>query len=380
MPIQASKGQGMPPHFLSKSRRIRKTPFTQKVMAAGVKAFTVYNHMLLPTVFESVEEDYRHLKKEVQIWDVSCQRQVEIHGEDAKKLVQKITPRDLTALTKAKCFYAPLVNANGGMINDPIIIMLAEDRYWVSIADSDVLLWILGIATGLKLDVSICEPDVSPLAIQGPKSRILLKRLFGTKIEQLRFFEVANFQFQNANLVISRSGWSKQGGYEIYLEDLDSAETLWNTLFEVGEDLNVRAGCPNLIERIEGGLLSYGNDMTLANTPFECGLGKFLPDVIAKDCIGAHILNSSSVRSPSKIIKSLSIDYGQRIYCEEPWAIYDMKDENVGQITSAAYSPDFQKVVALGMINTLSIDSGKTIYTIINNKKHIIQIEEKPFI
>ncbi|PQM54972.1 MAG: dimethylsulfoniopropionate demethylase [Rhodobacteraceae bacterium] len=370
----------MSSHFLSLSHRTRKTHFTKKVIAAGVKAFTVYNHMLLPTVFKSVEEDYHHLKKEVQIWDVSCERQVEISGPDAKKLIQKITPRDLAPLTKTKCFYAPLVNSNGGMINDPIIIMLAEDRYWISISDSDALLWIMGISTGLQLNVSLFEPDVSPLAIQGPKSRTLMKRLFGSKIEKLKFFGVAEFQFLGSNLIISRSGWSKQGGYEIYVNGPKLAETLWDKLFETGYDLNVRAGCPNLIERIEGGLLSYGNDMTLANTPFECGFGKFMPKVVANHCIGAQTLNSNKVRSPSKIIKSLSIDHKERIYCEEPWEIYNIKNEKIGQITSAAYSPDFQKVVALGMINTRSIESEQTMYTSINNKKYTIQIEEKPFI
>ena len=366
--------------FLSMSRRIRKTHFTQQVMDSGVKAFTVYNHMLLPTVFKSIEEDYHHLKKEVQIWDVSCERQVEVSGKDAKKLLQKITPRNLALLNENKCCYAPLVNANGGMINDPIIIMLSEDRYWLSIADSDVLLWVMGIATGLNLDVTICEPDVSPLAVQGPKSATLMRRVFGSKIEKMGFFEIAQFQFGDYDFLISRSGYSKQGGYEIYVEGSEISQSLWNTLFEAGYDLNVRAGCPNLIERIEAGLLSYGNDMTLANTPFECGMGKFLPDKITLDCIGADTLNLEEIRSPSKVIRSLSIEYSHQIYCEEPWGIYNGNNEKVGQITSAAYSPDFEKVVALGMINTYSLKEEKDLYTIIKNNKHTILIENKPFI
>lgn len=370
----------MSSHFLSISRRLRKTPFTHRVIESGVQAFTIYNHMLLPTVFRSVEEDYHHLKKEVQIWDVSCERQVEIAGIDSKKLFEKINPRDLTSLTQEKCFYAPLVNSNGGMINDPVIIKLTEDRYWVSIADSDVLLWIEGIATGSNLDVSVFEPDVSPLAIQGPKSKVLLVKLFGTKIEKINFFGVGKFHFMNTDFIISRSGFSKQGGYEIYVNDPDLAETLWDTLFEAGKDLNVRAGCPNLIERIEGGLLSYGNDMTIENTPFECGLGRFLPNVISNECIGSSRLNSDEARSPRRIIKSLSIDYNDRIVCEAPWEIYSEEDDHVGQITSTAYSPDFQKVVALGMVKTSSLKLEQTLYTTINNKKCLTQVRNKPFI
>ncbi len=370
----------MPSHFLSVSRRLRKTHFTQKVIDSGVRAFTVYNHMLLPTVFKSVEEDYHHLKKAVQIWDVSCERQVEIKGRDAKSLVQKIVPRDLASLTKTKCLYVPLVNSKGGMINDPIIIKLDKDRYWISIADSDVLLWIEGIATGLNLNVSIFEPDVSPLAVQGPKSKGLMIRLFGTEIEHLHFFDIGEFQFMGSTFLISRSGYSKQCGYEIYVNQPDLAENLWDALFEAGKDLNVRAGCPNLIERIEGGLLSYGNDMTIDNTPFECGLDKFLPKVISDKCIGADILNSDHARYPKKIIKSLSIDFTDRISCEEPWEIFSEKDEHVGQITSAAYSPSFQKVVALGMVNTKVLRLNETLYTKIDNKKYHTIAEEKPFI
>ena len=303
----------MSSHLLSISRRLRKTHFTNKVIQSGVKAFTVYNHMLLPTIFESVEEDYHHLKKEVQVWDVSCERQVEIKGPDAKQLVQKIIPRDISLLTQSKCLYTPLVNSKGGMINDPVIIKLAEDRYWISIADSDALLWIDGIATGLKLNVTIFEPDISPLAIQGPKSKELLRRVFGADIEKLKFFEVGIFYFNGLPLITARSGFSKQSGYEIYVSGQDIADKLWDSLFEAGKDLNVRAGCPNLIERTEAGLLSYGNDMDLSNTPFECGLGKFLPKLIPNNCIGAQKLNCKTTRSPNKTIKSLSIDCYEKV-------------------------------------------------------------------
>jgi dimethylsulfoniopropionate demethylase len=242
--------------LLSPSRRLRRTPFSDGVEAAGVKAYTVYNHMLLPTVFESVEADYRHLKDHVQVWDVSVERQVELRGPDAGRLMQMLTPRDLRRMLPGQCYYVPIVDETGGMLNDPVCLKLAEDRWWISLADSDLLYWVKGIANGYRLDVLVDEPDISPLAVQGPKAEELLVRIFGPRIRDVRFFRFDWFDFGGREMAIARSGYSKQGGFEIYVEGSDIGMPLWNALFAAGEDLNVRAGCPNGIERIEGGLLS----------------------------------------------------------------------------------------------------------------------------
>ena len=200
------------------SRRLRRTPFSDGVEAAGVKGYTVYNHMLLPTVFRSVEEDYRHLKEAVQIWDVSCERQVELRGPDAARLMQMLTPRDLRGMLPGQCLYVPIVDETGGMLNDPVAVKLAEDRYWISIADSDLLYWVKGIAQGYRLDVLVDEPDVSPLAIQGPASDDLMAAVFGDAVRDIRFFRYGLFRFKGRDLVVARSGYSKQGGFEIYVE------------------------------------------------------------------------------------------------------------------------------------------------------------------
>ena len=260
--------------LISPSRRLRRTPFSDGVEAAGVKAYTVYNHMLLPTVFRSIVEDYHHLKSAVQIWDVSVERQVELRGPDAARLMQMLTPRDLRGMHAGQCYYVPIVDETGGMLNDPVALKLAEDRWWISIADSDLLLWVKGIANGYRLDVLVDEPDVSPLAVQGPRADELMARVFGDAVKDIKFFRYGWFDFQGRSIVVARSGYSKQGGFEIYVEGSDIGMPLWNALMEAGKDLDVYAGCPNLIERIEGGLLSYGNDMNDDNTPHECGLGK----------------------------------------------------------------------------------------------------------
>ena len=343
--------------LISPSRRVRRTVFSDGVEAAGVKAYTVYNHMLLPTVFESVQDDYHHLKEAVQVWDVACERQVELRGPDAARLMQMLTPRDLRGMLPGRCFYVPIVDETGGMLNDPVAVKLAEDRWWISIADSDLMLWVKGIANGYRLDVLIDEPDVSPLAIQGPKADDLMARVFGDAVRDIRFFRFGMFDFQGRSLAVARSGYSKQGGFEIYVDGADIGMPLWNALFEAGRDLDVRAGCPNLIERVEGGLLSYGNDMTDDNTPHECGLGRFCDTQTAIGCIGRDALLRVAKEGPTKQVRALELHGGPVPPCERVWDI-EANGKRVGQVTSAAYSPDYKTNVAIGMVRMTHWDSG----------------------
>ncbi|MBO6560140.1 MAG: dimethylsulfoniopropionate demethylase [Nisaea sp.] len=345
---------------ISLSRRLRRTPFSDGVEAAGVKGYTVYNHMLLPTVFRSVEEDYRHLKEAVQVWDVACERQVEIRGPDAGRLVQMLTPRSLTRMLPGQCYYVPIVDETGGMLNDPVAVKLAEDRWWVSIADSDLLYWVKGIAYGYRLDVLVDEPDVSPLAVQGPKAEDLMCAVFGEQIRSLRFFRFSLFGFAGRDLVIARSGYSKQGGFEIYVEGGDIGMPLWNALMEAGKAMDVRAGCPNLIERIESGLLSYGNDMTDDNTPHECGLGRFCNTESAIGCIGRDALLRVAKEGPVKQIRAIAIDGPPVPRCDRHWPVL-ARGQVVGRISSAVWSPDFKTNVAIGMVKMTHWDAGTAV-------------------
>ncbi|WP_281857542.1 dimethylsulfoniopropionate demethylase [Litoreibacter halocynthiae] len=341
---------------IAPSRRVRRTPFSDGVEAAGVKGYTVYNHMLLPTVFRSVEEDYHHLKSAVQVWDVACERQVELRGPDAGRLMQMLTPRDLGGMLPGMCYYVPTVDETGGMLNDPVALKLADDRYWVSIADSDMLLWVKGIAYAFHLDVIVDEPDVSPLAIQGPQADELAARVFGDGVKDLRFFRYGYFEFQGHMMLVARSGYSKQGGFEIYVEGTEKGMPLWNALMEAGRDLDVHAGCPNLIERIEGGMLSYGNDMTRDNTPHECGLGRFCSTQTAIGCVGRDALLRVAKEGPVKQIRALSIE-GDIPPCDRLWKV-TAKDKVIGQVTSAAKSPDFGTNVAIGMVRMTHWEDG----------------------
>ncbi|MGI9394049.1 MAG: dimethylsulfoniopropionate demethylase [Boseongicola sp.] len=342
---------------ISFSRRLRSTPFTSGVEAAGVKGYTNYNHMLLPTVFDSPENDYRHLKEHVQIWDVSCERQIELVGPDADLLMQLLTPRDLRGMKDDQCCYVPIVDDAGGMLNDPVAVKRDVNRWWISIADSDLLYWVKGVALGMKLNVSVREPDVSPLAVQGPKAADLMARVFGDQIGDIRFFRYLALPFNGKDFVVARSGYSKQGGFEIYVEGSENGMPLWQALFEEGKDLEVRAGCPSLIERIEGGLLSYGNDMTLENNPFECGLGKFCTLADDVDCIGKDALRRIRDEGPARMIRPIAFDGPAIAGPREQWPLF-ASDQRVGQITSAAWSPDFQTNVSIGMIGIEHCEAG----------------------
>jgi dimethylsulfoniopropionate demethylase len=345
---------------LSVSRRTRRTPFTARVEQNGVKGYTVYNRMLLPTFFESMEADYHHLKNNVQVWDVACERQVEIKGQDAARLVQLLTPRNLAKIKDDQCFYIPVVDKNGGMLNDPVTLKHADDHWWISIADSDLKLWVNGVATGMGLNVEISEPDVSPLAVQGPKSDTLMERVFGDEVHEIKFFRHRKLSFNGRKFTVARSGYSKQGGYEIYVEGSEYGEPLWDALFAAGQDLNVRAGCPNLIERVEAGLLSYGSDMTIKNTPAECGLGNFVSKIAARECIGSDAILNEIKNGPKRQIRSISIDGDPLKPCRDPWPV-SVDGQSVGHISSGVWSPDFKTNVSIGMIDKNHWDAGNNV-------------------
>ena len=343
---------------LNMSRRIRRTPYTNRVEEHGVSDFTVVNHMLLPKGFKNtIEEDYWHLSKEVQIWDVSCQRQVQISGPDAASLIQKLTPRSIKTMETGKCFYIPMLNENAGMINDPVLLKLDDDMFWISIADSDILLWAKGYALGLNLDVNIDEPDVYPLAVQGPKSEELLVSIFGEEIKKIKFFNFRIVDFEGTKQVIARSGYSKQDGFEIYFkvhekyfDKVEMGEKLWDTIWEAGKKFNISPGCPNLIDRIEGGLMSYGNDFTRENNPFECNLEKYCKDDVPHDFIGKQALTKIKNEGIKQKMMGIIFDGDPCPATGQPLKVLSKDNKKIGQITSGIFSPRIKKNIGLSMI------------------------------
>ena len=366
-------------YTIAKSRRLRGTPYTSRIEKQGATAYTVYNHMLLPAAFGSVEDSYHHLKEHVQVWDVAAERQVEISGKDSAKLVQLMTCRDLSKSKIGRCYYCPIIDENGNLVNDPVILKLNEERWWISIADSDVLFFAKGLATGNNFDVKIVEPNVNIIAIQGPKSFNLMEKVFGKKILNLKFFGFEYFDFKGINHLIARSGWSKQGGFEVYVENTESGLNFYDYLFEVGEEFNVKPGCPNLIERIESGLLSYGNDFDNNDNPFECGFEKYVNLDSDITFLGKERLKEIKTNGISKRLMGIQIDK-EHISLSSSVEIKNENNEVIGDLRSACYSPYFKKVIGIAMIKEPNCKTSTKGTIKIDDKSYSVSVCELPFI
>lgn len=329
--------------------RMRRSPFWARSHAAGAQGYIVYNNMLIATDFEGAEADYRHLKTAVQLWDVGCERQIEIAGPDAARLVQMSTPRDISRMADDQCFYIPTVDREGFMTNDPVLLKPGPERYWVSIADSDLILFYKGLAAGLGLDVTIHEPDVAPLGIQGPKADELVARVWGEEATRIGFFRHTGVDVDGTPMILARSGYSLQGGYELYFEGLAGGDALWDRLMEAGADLDVKAGSPCQAERVEGGLLSYLSDITQDMTPFEAGLGKFCDIDRDTSCLGLEALREK--REPKRQVRPVRIEGDKVPPMTGFWPVTSQDGKPAGRISSAAWSFDHKCNVAIGLID-----------------------------
>ena len=366
-------------YSIAKSRRLRSTPYTSRIERQGVTAYTVYNHMLLPAAFGSLEDSYHHLKEHVQIWDVAGERQVEISGKDSAKLVQLMTCRDLSKSKDGRCYYCPILDDEAGIINDPVVLRLNENRWWISIADSDVILFAKGLSIGNKFDVKITEPNVDIMAVQGPRSFKLMEKVFGDKITNLKFFGFDYFDFQGTKHLIAQSGWSKQGGYEIYVENTKSGLELYDHLFEAGKEFNVKPGCPNLIERIESGLLSFGNDMDNEDNPYECGFDKFINIDSNINFLGKEKLKKIKTEGIKKKLMGIKLDAKEISLSGS----LDLKDENnniIGELRSACYSPHFEKVIGIAMMKKPYWEVSQSVKVEINGNIYNGNVCDLPFI
>ena len=364
---------------IAKAKRLRSTPYTSRIERQGLKAYTTYNHMLLPAAFEgSMEETYFHLKEHVQVWDVAAERQVEISGEDSAKLVQLMTCRDLSKSKDGRCYYCPIIDDQAGIINDPIVLRINENKWWLSIADSDVILFAKGLAIGKNYKVNIIEPNVDIMAVQGPKSFTLMEKIFGKSITDLKFFGFDYFDFRGIKHLIARSGWSKQGGYEIYVENTNSGLELYDHLFEIGKEFNVKPGCPHLIERIESALLSYGNDFDLNDNPLECGFEKYVNLDNDIEFLGKQKLINIKKSGVSKKLMGVKIDT-DKINLSQAIDI-SINSKRIGELRSSVYSPTFNQVIGIGMIDKPFFEVDTKVEIIINNETKTGVLCNIPFV
>ena len=351
--------------------RVRKSPYFDATLRWGATAFTIYNHTYLPASYGDNVRDYWSLVNDVTLWDVACQRQVEISGADAFRLVQLLTPRDMSKCEIGQCQYMLLTNTDGGVINDAVLLRLGADRFWLSPGDGDVLLWAMGIAASGGFDVRITEPDVSPLQLQGPKAPLVARELFGEWPLELGYYRLRETTLDGIPLVLSRTGWSGELGYELYLQDGRHGDALWERVMEAGRLHGIAPAAPSTIRSIEGGLLSYVSDITMADNPFTLGFERFVDLDQPDDFIGRAALERIRREGPERRLVGIEIE-GEPLTGgnEEFW---DLADDGmkVGHVTRCTWSPRLERNIGWANVEArcAAIGTGVTVQSPLGNRR-----------
>jgi glycine cleavage system aminomethyltransferase T len=330
---------------------IRTSPYFEATVADGVRGFSVYNHMAIPGNFGDPDAEYDRLVNGVAMWDVAAQRQVQIEGPDAMALAQLLTPRNLAGTGPGQGRYVPMCDHDGWLINDPVLLPLSETCVWLSIADSDVALWAAAIGRERRLDLRVSEPDVSPLAIQGPRAMDVAATLLGDWVRELRYFQFRAHDLDGIPLIVARSGWSKQGGVELYLRDGTRGTDLWTRVKEAGAPFGIGPGAPNDIERIESGLISYGADMRRQNrpaNPFEMGFGSMIDLSAGHDFIGRAALERIVAEGPKRRRVGVVLDGPPVAGNAQPLDLWQ-GDRIVGYVSEIVHSNRLGQTIGLGL-------------------------------
>ena len=359
--------------------QIRKSPFFNSTVKWGATGFSVYNHMYIPRDFGDPEKNFWNLVNSAILCDVAVERQVEITGPDAYKFIQLLTPRDLSKLAVGQCKYILITNNDGGILNDPVLLRLAENHFWLSLADSDVLFWAQGVAVHSNLDVKISEPDVSPLQLQGPNSGQIMEKLFGEDIKSLKYYWLRKLDLEGTPLVVSRTGWSSELGYELYLRDGSKGNKLWEKIMSVGKDFGLQPGHTSSIRRIEGGMLSYHADADINTNPFELGLDRLVSLDNNINFIGKDALKKIKQEGIKRKQVGLEINCNALEGPNTTFWTLSSNDKKIGKVTSAVYSPRLKKNIALAMVNIKFSEINTELEVMINEKKIKCIVVEKPF-
>jgi glycine cleavage system aminomethyltransferase T len=359
--------------------QVRKSPFSDAALRWGAKGFSVYNHMYIPRDFGDPVQNFWNLVNDAILCDVAVERQVEITGPDAARFTQFLSCRDLSACEVGQCKYVLITDQDGGIINDPILLKLGENHFWLSIADSDVLLWTRGVAATAGMDVDVREPDVSPLQLQGPKSRDILRAAFGDAPAELKYYRFMEYDWDGVPLVISRTGWSSELGYEIFLRDGSQGDRLWDYLMEVGGPMGLYPGHTSSIRRIEAAMLSYHADMTLRNNPFELGMDRLVDLDMEADFVSKAALTRIKGEGVSQRQVGLEFDGPPIVGSNDEFWPIRQDGKNIGYVTSAVYSPRLEKNIALALVGAEHADIGTEAMIDIAGEPRNCRIVPKPF-
>ena len=347
-------------NLVQRGARLRRSPFFEATQRHGAKAYTVYNHMLFPICFDDMEAEYRHLLEHVTLWDVSVERQVEITGPDAFAFTNMLTPRDLSKCAVGQGKYVVITAEDGGIINDPVLLRLGQNHFWLALADSDVLLWARGVALNSGLNVKISEPDVSPLQIQGPKAKEVVLALFGDAVTKLRYYWFLETKLDGIPVVVTRTGWTGEVGYEVYLRDGSRGDELWERIMDAGASYQIRPTGPSDIRRIEAGILNWGADMRLENNVYEVGLERLVDEGKQASWIGRDALLRIRNEGVRRKLAGIEIEGGRIEFNASKWPV-SAGGKVVGRVTSAIWSPRLKKNIGYAMMPIAHTALGTTL-------------------
>ena len=359
--------------------QIRKSPYFDATVRWGAQGFSVYNHMYIPRDFGDPEQNFWNLVDQAILCDVAVERQVEITGPDAAKFTQMLTCRDLSKMAVGQCKYILITNADGGILNDPILLRLAENHFWISLADSDILLWAQGVAVHSGLNVQITEPDVSPLQLQGPNSGLIMQELFGDSITDLKYYWLRELELEGIPLVVSRTGWSSELGYELYLRDGSKGDQLWELIMAAGASHGLKPGHTSSIRRIEGGMLSYHADADIDTNPFELGFDRLVNLDMDAEFIGKAALRKIKQEGPMRKQVGLVLDCAPLTGPNTTFWAIQQDGATIGKVTSAVYSPRLKQNIALAMVATNAAIMGAEVEVLTNSGAVKATMVERPF-
>ena len=359
--------------------QIRKSPYFDATVRWGAKAFSVYNHMYIPRDFGDPVQNFWNLVNDAILCDVAVERQVEITGPDAAKFMQMLTPRDLSNMSVGQCKYILITNADGGILNDPILLRLGENHFWISIADSDILLWAQGVSVHSGLNVTIREPDVSPLQLQGPKSGEVMKALFGESIMSLKYYWLREVELDGIPLIVSRTGWSSELGYELYLQDGSLGDELWEKIMAAGTPFDLKPGHTSTIRRIEGGMLSYHADVDINTNPYELGMDRLINPDMESEFIGKAALLRIRKNGVSRKQVGLQIEGAPQKGTNTTFWDIRKNGNTVGKVTSAVYSPRLEQNIALAIVSAELAEIGNVVDVSMPSGSVQASIVETPF-
>ena len=359
--------------------QIRKSPYFDATVRWGAQGFSVYNHMYIPRDFGDPEQNFWNLVDQAILCDVAVERQVEITGPDAAKFTQMLTCRDLSKMAVGQCKYILITNADGGILNDPILLRLAENHFWISLADSDILLWAQGVAVHSGLNVQIKEPDVSPLQLQGPNSGLIMQELFGDSITDLKYYWLRELELEGIPLVVSRTGWSSELGYELYLRDGSKGDQLWESIMAAGASHGLKPGHTSSIRRIEGGMLSYHADADIDTNPLELGFDRLVNLDMDAEFIGKAALRKIKQEGPMRKQVGLVLDCAPLTGPNTTFWAIQQDGATIGKVTSAVYSPRLKQNIALAMVATDAAIMGAEVEVLTNTGAVKATMVERPF-